>query len=205
MTARLRRTDGAVLALPSHRWTDPAGPVDERVLRRAVGPVLDIGCGPGRHVVALARAGVVTLGIDISGPALGLARRRGAPVLARSVFERIPGAGRWRTALLLDGNVGIGGDPVALLRRVASLLLPVDGSLLVELAPDGDERVDAVRFEAGDTAGPWFAWAHVVAPSLATHATAAGLVVRDRWSDGTREFAHLGFPGGAADTSGGRR
>ena len=35
------------------------------------------------------------------------------------MFEPLPGEGRWGTVLLLDGNVGIGGDPVALLERAA--------------------------------------------------------------------------------------
>ena len=35
--------------------------------------------------------------------------------LQASVFDRLPGAGRWGTALLLDGNIGIGGRPTALL------------------------------------------------------------------------------------------
>jgi hypothetical protein len=38
--------------------------------------------------------------------------------------------------LLLDGNIGIGGDPHRLLRRVRELLTPT-GRLLVELDVDG--------------------------------------------------------------------
>ena len=41
--------------------------------------------------------------------------RLGGPALRRSVFDPLPGEGRWGTALLLDGNIGIGGDPRALL------------------------------------------------------------------------------------------
>ena len=36
---------------------------------------------------------------------------RGVNVLERSVFAGVPGQGRWRSVLLLDGNIGIGGDP----------------------------------------------------------------------------------------------
>jgi SAM-dependent methyltransferase len=141
-------------------------------------------------VLALARAGVVALGIDISPPAIELARRRGAPVLRRSVFDRVPGAGRWGTALLLDGNIGIGGCPVTLLRRVASLLRP-HGRLLVELAVDGTSHVEQVRFEAGDRFGPWFSWAHVGIDELGDHAPRAGLRVVESWDDGSRPFAYL--------------
>ena len=43
---------------------------------------------------------------------------RGVTGPARDVFDPLPGEGRWETALLADGNIGIGGDPVALLRRL---------------------------------------------------------------------------------------
>ena len=36
--------------------------------------VLDVGCGPGRHVIALARAGLSVTGIDVSERLLGIAR-----------------------------------------------------------------------------------------------------------------------------------
>ena len=127
----LRALDGRVLAAPADRWFAPVTPAEDRVLERVDGPVLDVGCGPARHALKLAEAGIVTLGIDISLPALTVARRRGAPVLHRSIFERVPGQGRWGTALLLDGNIGIGGVPDALLRRVATLLR-VNGRVLVE-------------------------------------------------------------------------
>ena len=190
ITTCLRNTDGRMLPLPAHRWLGQPSAADERLLARVDGPVLDVGCGPGRHVLALARAGVVALGIDISPPAIELARRRGAPVLRRSVFDHVPGAGRWGTALLLDGNIGIGGCPVTLLQRVASLLRP-RGRLLVELAVDGASHVEQVRFEADDHVGPWFSWAHVGMDGLGEHAALAGLRVVESWDDGSRPFARL--------------
>ncbi|HZJ27097.1 MAG TPA: class I SAM-dependent methyltransferase [Acidimicrobiia bacterium] len=187
----LRRRDGVVLDLPTTRWLAAPSAVDLRVLVRVAGPVLDVGCGPGRHVLSLAAAGVVTLGIDISPPALRVAHAQGAPVLHRSVFERVPGAGRWGTALLLDGNVGIGGCPLTLLRRASSLLRG-DGRLLVELdAADGRASVEQVRFETAEHAGPWFAWTHVGPGELEVHAADAGLAVVELWRDGDRTFAQL--------------
>src|SRR5258708_3750529 len=93
--------------------------------------------GPVGQVVALAAAGIPALGLDVAPSAVHMARARGACVLERSVFDRVPGAGRWATALLLDGNAGIGGDPEALLRRVASLLRPGGSILLAAEAPGG--------------------------------------------------------------------
>lgn len=190
--AVLRADSGHVLHLDGRRWIEPATAVDERLLELVDGPVLDIGCGPGRHVLALAREGVVTLGIDVSPPALARARRNGAPVLERSIFERIPAAGRWGTALLLDGNLGIGGAPAMLLRRVRELLRPA-GRLLVEVSGPGHRPdVERVRFEADGAAGPWFSWAHIGADALDGIAHAAGLHVRRAWSDDGRWFAWLG-------------
>jgi SAM-dependent methyltransferase len=113
---------GTVISLPSARWWREPGREEEAILDLAIGPVLDLGCGPGRHTVALARRGVRSLGVDSSSAAVAAARARGAAVVHRSVFDRLPDEGRWASALLLDGNVGIGGDPVALLRRVRSLV-----------------------------------------------------------------------------------
>ncbi len=189
--AVLRSDSGRVLRLDGRRWVEPASAADERLLELVDGPVLDIGCGPGRHVLALARQGVVTLGIDVSPPALALARRGGAPVLERSIFDRVPATGRWGTALLLDGNLGIGGCPATLLRRARELLRPA-GRLLVELSdPAQAPGVERVRFEVDGAAGPWFSWAHVSVNGLESVAGDAGLGVYRQWCDDSRWFAWL--------------
>ena len=91
-----------------------ADATDDAAIRTAQGPVLDVGCGPGRMLRAAALQGHLVLGIDVAPAAVRLARGQGLPVLLRSVFDRLPGMGRWGTALLMDGNIGIGGDPSAL-------------------------------------------------------------------------------------------
>jgi SAM-dependent methyltransferase len=190
----LRDDAGGARALPLDTWLGAAGAVDERVLDRARGPVLDVGCGPGRHVHALARRGVLAVGVDISPIAVALARRRGASVLEASIFDRLPGAGRWRTALLLDGNIGIGGRPDALLGRLVGLLA-AGGIVLVELDPPGAGVARRrVRLEAGATVSDWFAWAHVGAEAIAIPARAAGMRVAARWHDQRRWFAALEAP-----------
>jgi SAM-dependent methyltransferase len=191
MTACLRATSGHALPGHGNRWLGPLTVEDDAVLARAVPPVLDVGCGPGRHVGALAEQGMVVLGIDITPAALDLARRRGAPVLARSVFDRIPGAGRWASALLLDGNAGIGGDPATLIARVASLLRP-DGTLLVELEPPGcAANAELVRLDIDGVEGPWFAWTAVGAADLSAYAAVTGLQLEDVWCAGSRWFGSL--------------
>jgi len=70
------------------RWLGTADSCDERLLDRAVGPVLDVGCGPGRHLLALARRGVEATGIDVTPAAVRVARSRGARVVDGSISGR---------------------------------------------------------------------------------------------------------------------
>jgi SAM-dependent methyltransferase len=191
---RIRLDDGSTRPVPVGRWLGPVTAADEAVLRRAVAPVLDVGCGPGRHVRALARRGVLAIGLDVSPEAVRVARARGTAVVRGSVFARVPGAGGWRSALLLDGNVGIGGRPERLLRRVAGLLTP-DGRILVETdPPQAPTRPARARLETSDGASDWFAWALVGADGLPALAAASGLEVACAWGAGGRWFAELGCP-----------
>jgi SAM-dependent methyltransferase len=187
----VRFDDGSARPLPLERFVGPATPADEAVLRRAAAPVLDVGCGPGRHVRALARRGVLAVGLDISLAAVRLARERGAAVVHGSVFDRVPGAGAWRSALLLDGNIGIGGDPRRLLRRVGRLLR-TDGCVLVETEPPGvATRVVRARLETASGASDWFGWALVGADGIGALAAAAGLRRAAAFCAGDRWFAEL--------------
>jgi len=190
----LRSDDGAARPAAVGRWLGPVTDVDERVLERAVGPVLDVGCGPGRHVHALALRGVLALGVDISPAAVRLARLRGVRVIEQSIFARIPGVGTWRSALLLDGNVGIGAQPALLLGRLASLLAP-GGEVLVELDPPGSgiSRV-RVRLEHGESRSAPFEWALVAFNAIRGPAESAGFELVERWRDGDRWFGRLRLP-----------
>src|SRR5215211_8901768 len=110
-TAAIRLADGRLEPLEIDRWLADADAVDRQILADIEAPVLDLGCGPGRHLAALRAAGKRGLGIDLSPVAVRLARRRGAAAIPGDVFGAVPLAGHWWTALLLDGNVGIGGAP----------------------------------------------------------------------------------------------
>ncbi|MCT2591493.1 methyltransferase domain-containing protein [Streptomyces sp. N2-109] len=187
----LRRTDGWLLPLEVERWCARADAADLTVLRRCAGPVLDIGCGPGRMVAALARRGSPALGIDTSPEAVARTRRRGVDALCRSVFDTLPGEGRWGSALLLDGNIGIGGDPGALLVRVAELLTP-QGSLLVEAAQaDVEERIEVRLDDGSGGRGPVFPWARLGAGALRELAAAQGWAVGAQWTVRDRSFLAL--------------
>jgi SAM-dependent methyltransferase len=188
---RLRYDDGRLLPLPLDRWFAEPGPEDHEVLALARSPVLDVGCGPARHTLALQAGGAAVVGVDVAPGAVRAARDRGARVLCRSVFDPLPDEGTCRTVLLLDGNVGIGGDPVALLTRARELLGP-GGKVLAEVEPPGTiTSAHRVRVEAGSRAGEWLPWAHVGMDGIAGVARAAGLAVRAAWHRNGRWFAWL--------------
>jgi SAM-dependent methyltransferase len=183
----LELANGERVELPAQRWAAGATDGDELMLRRCAGSTLDIGCGPGRLTTELTLRGVPSLGIDVSPTAVHLTHVRGGLALRRNVFDRVPGEGRWRYALLADGNIGIGGDPVTLLRRVFQLLAP-DGRAMVELEPPGRAtRQDRVRIEGG----AWFPWAWLGIDALADLAGAASLTVVWTAAHGRRHFTEL--------------
>ncbi len=188
----LRYADGrrAVVDLP--RWTEPARGADLALLARCRGAVLDVGAGPGRLTRALQDEGVECLGVDVAPVAVEVARLAGTYVLHASVYDAVLDGTGWSTVLLADGNVGIGGDAVALLRRCRDLLLP-GGTVLVELdGPGTPTGTVQVRLESsrGD-ASAWFPWAHVSITDAAAVAEAAGLALHEAWESGGRWFAEL--------------
>lgn len=162
----LRGHDGSRSQLPMSRWRGTSRDsedlaFDHEVVSRCTGPTIDLGCGPGRLVQALVTTGTAALGVDAAHAAVAVARERGVPVLQRNIFDRLPGEGRWANALLIDGNIGIGGDPARLLGRVATLLRP-EGIALIEVDPDvPHRRTDFVRTESAEHTGPWFRWTRV--------------------------------------------
>lgn len=183
----IEHADGRRRPLPVTQWLAPR-PGDGGLLARCRGATLDVGSGPGRLTVALARRGQPVLGIDLAPAAVALTVAAGAPALCRDVFGRVPGAGRWRTALLADGNIGIGGDPAALLRRVLALLAP-GGTVLAEVEPPGaGSRTEPLRLRSGRSVGEWFTWAHVSADAAAALAAACAATVTELWREADRWF-----------------
>jgi len=186
----LRLPDGRVLPLPVARWAGPADAADEALLTRAIGPVLDVGCGPGRLTAALHARGSEVLGLELVEQIPVLVRGAGAPLLLGDVFGPVPRAGQWRTVLLADGNIGIGGDPVRLLRRSRELLART-GKVLCELHPGEQAPIGRVRMEGLGTTSAWFPWALLGGDGLPAAAAAAGFAVIETWSMQGRDFATL--------------
>ena len=185
----LEFADGARISLPVARWHAAADVADELVLDRCAGPTLDIGCGPGRLTIALGARGVPVLGVDVSPVAVRLTRRGGGAALQRDVFGRMPGVGRWHHVLLADGNIGIGGDPGTLLRRVTALL-DVEGTALIEVAAPGTGLLcTPVRLAGADES--WFPWAVLDAQTAITIGARFGLVPSWHGDHGDRWFVEL--------------
>ena len=118
------------------RW--PVADGDLAMLDLCDGPTLDVGCGPGRMTEALSlqRARRAR---DRRGPGGGRPDRAtaGGPPSCATCSTPLPGEGRWHTVLLADGNVGIGGDPVAPAARGCARCSTRGGRVVVELAAPG--------------------------------------------------------------------
>ncbi len=188
---QVRFADGGLAAMPVSRYMGAPDPLDQELLDGIAGPVLDVGCGPGRHLRALTAHGVYALGVDLSPVAVEYACRRGGRAVVGDVFGEVPGAGEWATTLLLDGNIGIGGEPERLLARLGSLLR-ADGTVLAELeAPGTDTRTTLARIEGDQEVSHWFPWARVSVPEIPAIAELAGMSVEAKWQCGERWFARL--------------
>ncbi len=178
-TLTLRPQRGNPAAAPVHfqvqDWCAAASRGEVALLRTSRGPVLDAGCGPGRMLAAAADLGLKAVGVDVSSAAVAQARSRGAVALNRSIFDALPYEGQWGTALLLDSNIGIGGDVAALLRRMAQLV-SANGSVLVEVDPlhSMDLSYLAVLHGPDGRASGTFPWSRVGSTALATYAHTAG-------------------------------
>ncbi|RLV49079.1 methyltransferase domain-containing protein [Nocardioides mangrovicus] len=174
--------------LAAWRWMH-ATASDQVVLEACEGTTLDVGCGPGRMAAELTGRGVPALGIDVVPEAVAQTRARGATALERDVFDPVPGS--WRTVLLADGNIGIGGDPVRLLGRAADLLEP-GGKVVADLAAAG--LASGVRTHwlsgRGMVSTP-FTWAVVGPGEIALLAHRVGLSLERIERSGDRCFAVL--------------
>ncbi|GAB2461017.1 methyltransferase domain-containing protein [Jatrophihabitans fulvus] len=187
---------GRVTRLDTARYLADADDTDRSVLDHCAGPVLDIGCGPGRMLAACAQRGLPATGIDVAAGAVAHARSHGGRAVLADVFGDVPDAGAWGSVLLLDGNIGIGGDPVRLLRRVRDLLAPGGRAVVeVEAYVAGEFRGDLVLVDAsGGCASRAFPWARLGLAGLAVAAVSAGLTPGGHWTADGRGFSVLERP-----------
>ncbi|MBO0980881.1 class I SAM-dependent methyltransferase [Microbacterium sp. SD291] len=174
------------------RFLAAADAADDSVISRVRGPVLDVGCGPGRMVHAAIRAGHLSLGVDVSRTAVERTRALGLPALHRSVFDHLPQEGSWRTLLLLDGNIGIGGAPQPLLTRCAQIV-SADAGIIVEVdpVPATDRGYEATVVDDDGRSSSAFPWYDVGADALRGHLGGTGLQIAETWAVSGRAFVRL--------------
>lgn len=194
----VRTSRGQRHLLPVARWIGgDAATVTDRcadamMLDGCDGPTLDLGCGPGRLTASLVAEGVDALGVDISSTAVRMTIARGGLALHRDIFAPLPHTGHWGYVLLADGNIGIGGDPVQVLRRARDLL-DRHGTLVAEVESHRSIgfRYEFHRWETDTLVGEWFAWARVGVTTIGDIAYAARLRVVDVRTHADRSFARL--------------
>jgi glycosyltransferase A (GT-A) superfamily protein (DUF2064 family) len=189
---RCDASDERVIHLEPMRWSARADDIDQLVVSRCRGPVLDIGCGPGRMVQALSEAGVPALGVDISAAAVRGTRSRGALAIQARLSERLPAEGRWETVLLMDGNIGIDGNVGDLLERCRDLLVP-GGAIIVEVDPrPAWHQTRRVRLTADDSGcSAELMWTRTGAAAVRRLAGRLDLLVVEEWTAGSRAFLSL--------------
>jgi SAM-dependent methyltransferase len=189
---RCDASDERVIHLEPMRWSARADDIDQLVVSRCRGPVLDIGGGPGRMVQALSEAGVPALGVDISAAAVRGTRSRGALAIQARLSERLPAEGRWETVLLMDGNIGIDGNVGDLLERCRDLLVP-GGAIIVEVDPrPAWHQTRRVRLTADDSGcSAELMWTRTGAAAVRRLAGRLDLLVVEEWTAGSRAFLSL--------------
>jgi SAM-dependent methyltransferase len=172
----------------------PVTPQERALLDLVEEPVLDVGCGPARHARLLQARGLTAIGLDRSRLALGLARALGLRhwVHADARAGVLPAV---RTALLLDGNLGLAGTPddaVRLLHRLAAACGPGGHLLVGGRAPrHGRLRPLVVRDEYRDLVGPWRRWLQAGLPAVLDLAHPAGWRLRQVATAGAHYWAAL--------------
>jgi SAM-dependent methyltransferase len=174
------------------RWNAPADEVDLSLLDAVDGSLIDIGCGPGRMLVAAGLLGIPALGVDVSPAAVAIAQHAGGRAVQGSVFDPVPDEGHWDTAIVIDGNVGIGGDPEALLARCRDIVR-AGGHIIVETDPDqdADRTYTANVVDTDGRVSAEFPWAEIGRRALERKARRVGLSPRQHWQIAGRSFCEF--------------
>lgn len=146
------RDDGWIVAVDAVRYFAESGdwPASERCACDAArGRVLDIGCGAGRHALAMLSAGLEVTGLESSTGAAEVAEARGARTVCGSVYDA-PGelAGSFDT-LLMAGSLGLIASPDRaphVLIAIAAMARPGAQLLGCSLDPYVTDRDEHLRY-----------------------------------------------------------
>ena len=134
--------------------------------RRSGGPVLELGCGTGRVALPIARAGIETVGLDVSPKMLDAARRKAAglmdddgPLLLLQGDMRELALDRAFSLVIIPFRGFLSllsvDDQVRTLSRVRDHLA-TDGRLVFDIfVPDPDMLRDVIRPDTGERLVLW--------------------------------------------------
>lgn len=104
----VEREDGHVRVNDAARYFQASwGALDDWVYARVEGESLDIGCGAGRHALALQGSGRPVCALDPSAGAIEVCRRRGVTDAVEGTTSTLGDDGRFDTVLLLGNNLGL--------------------------------------------------------------------------------------------------
>ena len=193
-TARRRLAPSAGCGSPTGassrcRWTAGSRPRtrDEAILAGVEAPVLDLGCGPGRHLLRCAQPGKRGLGVDLSPVAVLLARGRGADAINGSLGRRSRAPGAGARSCCWTATSASAARRACCCGARASCSRPAARSSSRSIRRRAD-RARKVRLEAPDVVSEWFRWARVGVDGVAEAAARAGFAV-----DEVRELAGRTF------------
>jgi SAM-dependent methyltransferase len=85
-------------------------PWEQHLIGNALGTVLDLGAGAGRHSLHLQELGHEVTAVDLSPGAVAVCRARGVRDVRLADVREVAGEGSWDTVLLMCGNLGLAGD-----------------------------------------------------------------------------------------------
>jgi SAM-dependent methyltransferase len=173
------RDDGFIYVVDIAYYFESPGtfsPLDRWACEQARGRVLDVGCGAGRHALALMAAGHEVIGLDSSPEAVAVARERGVNTVL-GTLDAAPSLGVFDTVLLLGSNLGLlesrerAGPVLATLARatapggrlIGSSAVPYRGREPAHAAYAARNTARGlmpgqlrIRIRAGAASSPWF-------------------------------------------------
>jgi len=82
---------------------------EKKALAALKGPILDLGCGAGRVSLYLQEKGLDVTALDVSPNAVEVCRRRGIRDVRLGDLRNPPKDKRWKSILMLCGNLGLAG------------------------------------------------------------------------------------------------
>lgn len=157
------------------------------------GPVLDLGAGAGRASLYLQSRGHAVTALENSPGAAEVCRRRGVEDVRVGDLNDPPTDRRWRTVLLLCGNLGLGGSwerNRALLTRLADLSAP--DALLIGDSVNYTGRAEiGLRIHYKNLVTEWWRQCNVSFAEVPSLVEGTGWVIERQVEDGADHAVEL--------------